>query len=59
MIEKSKNELALLHDFTFEEGFKILDIVNKQEVLVEDLLHCMQTRFGVSSFNIKEIALFM
>jgi hypothetical protein len=33
--------------------------VNKQEVLVKDLLHCMQTRFGVTSFNIKEIALFM
>jgi hypothetical protein len=47
MVEKSKNELALLHDFTFEEGFKVLDILDKQEVLVEDLLHCMQTRFGV------------
>lgn len=59
MIEKSKNELALLHDFTFEEGFKVLDIVNKEEVLAEDLLLCMQTRFGVTSFNIKEITLFM
>jgi hypothetical protein len=29
MIEKSKNELALLHDFTFEEGFKIIDIMDK------------------------------
>ena len=28
-------------------------------MLVEDLLYCMQTRFGVTSFNVKEIALFM
>lgn len=59
MIEKSKNELALLYDFTFEEGFKVLDILSKQEILAEDLLHCMQTRFGITSFNIKEISLFM
>ncbi len=59
MIEKAKNELALLHDFTFEEGFKVLDILNKQEILAEDMLHCMQSRFGVNSFNIKEITLFM
>lgn len=59
MIEKAKNELALLYDFTFEEGFKTLDILSKQEVLAEDMLHCMQSIFGVTSFNIKEITLFM
>lgn len=59
MIEKAKNELALLYDFTFEEGFKTLDILSKQEVLAEDMLHCMQSIFRVTSFNIKEITLFM
>jgi hypothetical protein len=39
--ERAKNELALLYDFTFEEGFKILDIVGKQEILAEDLLHAL------------------
>lgn len=46
-IEKQKNELALLHDFSFEEGFKVLDISNKQEILEDDLIHSLLTRFGI------------
>ena len=46
-IEKQKNELALLHDFLFEEGFKVLDISNKQEILEDDLIHSLLTRFGI------------
>ena len=58
-LEKHKNELALLHDFTFEEGFKVFDTASKGEVLAEDLMHSLLTRFGISSYNIKEITLFM
>jgi hypothetical protein len=36
-----------------------LDAANKQEILAEDLMHSLLTRFGISSFNIKEISLFM
>jgi hypothetical protein len=58
-LERQKNELALLFDFTFEEAFKVLDTAKNKEILAEDLMQSLLTRFGISSFNIKEISLFM
>lgn len=57
--ERAKNELSLLFDFTFEEAFKVLDIADKKEILAEDLLCSLQTRFGITCFNMQEVNLFL
>ncbi|TNV82396.1 hypothetical protein FGO68_gene12012 [Halteria grandinella] len=57
--EKIKNELALLHDFNPEEAFHILDCTGRKELRSYDLIQAMQNEFGVSSFTIREVDLFM
>lgn len=57
--EKAKNELALIYDFDPYDAFKILDCNLRDELQPFDILKALQNKFGISSFSLKEIDLFV
>lgn len=48
-----------MHDFNPEEAFRILDRTGRKELRAYDLIQAMQNEFGVASFTIREVDLFM
>jgi len=57
--KRTKDELALLYDFTFVEAFKLLDKNNKGSLEIVDFSEVLKSEFGITRFNEKEIALFI
>jgi Ca2+-binding EF-hand superfamily protein len=57
--ERTKDELALLYDFTFIEAFKLLDKDNKGSLEINEILDLLKSEFGITRFNEKEIGLFI